>query len=243
MPASLLPKASAFDPKAFAAAIDKEVASLAEGEFNLNKGYARLAGMLVRFKAAEVWRELGHSSFNSYLLSIQERFGRSAKQLYVYIGVAEYLLPTISEANLNLMGVTKAEALARASKKAGRAVTPELLSAALDGKIGVQEIKALAHQAYNLPAGELPKGTWQDFGGAFLTVEERKVFVDAVKVTTRVLGLGNDIPDWVKRKNIILAWAAEFSGTWAAEAYGEGMGANREQRAGDAPVPDEESSC
>jgi hypothetical protein len=177
--------------------------------------------MLARFKKAEAWRELGHSSFNSYLLSIQERFGKSAKQLYMYIGAAEHLMSLAGEAGLDRMGITKAEALSRASRKAGKAVTPALLAAALDPKIGVQEIKAMAHTAYNLPEGELPKGNWFDFGGAYLTAEERKVFVEAAKIASRVLDLSKDTPDWLNRKKILLAWAAEFDGTYRAEVYGQ----------------------
>lgn len=222
--------------------IEYEVAALQEGEFSLNRGYARLARLLVVVKQSEAWRELKHSSFNSYLLSLQEKYGRSAKQLYVYIGAAEHLLPFVSEAQLDHMGVTKAEALARASRRANRPVTPELIAAALDDKIGVNELKGLAHQAFHLPAGELPKGSWQDFGGAFLDKDERADFLEAVRITSRILGLAKDLPDWVKRKRIILAWAQEFSGTWAAEVYGEqqGMGGDRAGGTGNPDLQNEE---
>lgn len=238
----LLPKAIPFDPQGFAAKIEQEMASLAAGEFNLNRGYAHLAGMLVRFKTAEVWREIGHSSFNSYLLSLQERYGRSAKQLYVYISAAEQLLSVVGEADLDRMGITRAEALARASKKAGKPVTRGLLAAALDDKVSVSELRGLAYREYNLPAGELPKGNWQDFGGAFLEPHERAIFTEAVKITARVLGLSKDLPDWIKRKKIILAWAQEFSGTYAAEVYGEGMGGDRRIGTGDQDIQIEEGS-
>ena len=231
---------------AFATTIEKEVEALAKGEFSLQRGYARLAGMLVRFKAAEVWRDIGHSSFNSYLLSLQEKYGRSSKQLYVYIAAAEQLLPLVGEANLDRMGITKAEALARASKKAGKPITAALLAAALDCKVGVNELKGLAHQEYNLPVGELPKGSWQDFGGAFLDPDEKKEFVEAVRIATSVLCLTKELPDWVKRKKIILAWAREFSGTWSAtvyeDQYEQGMGGDRAGGIGNQDLQNKEGS-
>ena len=225
---------------AFAAEIEKEVVGLAEGEFSLQRGYARLAGMLVRFKKAEVWRDIGHSSFNSYLLSLQEKYGRSSKQLYVYISAAEQLLPACGEADLDRMGITKAEALARASRKADKPVTAELLAAALDAKIGVNELKGLAHQAYNLPAGELPKGNWFDFGGAYLTAEERKIFVEAVKIAIRVLDLPKEMPEWLQRKRVLLAFASEFDGTYRRDVYGPGVGGDQQPGTSYPDLSDEE---
>ena len=220
--------------------VEYEVAALQQGEFRLNQGYARLARLLVVIKQSEAWRELKHPSFNSYLLSLQERYGRSSKQLYVYISAAEQLLSTVSEADLDRMGITKAESLARASRKAGKPVTPELLAAALDIKIGVNELRGLAHQVYNLPLGEHEKGNWFDFGGAFLTVDERRIFVDAVRIASRVLDLPKDMPDWLKRKKIFLAFAAEFDGTYRSEVYGEGMGGDRAGGTGDPDLQNKE---
>ena len=222
------------------AEITQEVVSLAEGEFSLNKGYARLAGMLARFKATEAWRDVGYSSFNAYLLSLQEKYGRSSKQLYVYIAAAEQLLPYASETDINRMGITKAEALARAAKKAGKPITAGLLAAALDAKIGVNELKGLAHQAYNLPAGELPKGNWFDFGGAYLTAEERKIFVEAVKIAIRVLDLPKEMPEWLQRKRVLLAFASEFDGTYRRDVYGPGVGGDQQPGTSYPDLSDEE---
>lgn len=210
-------------------AIEREAAAVVEGEFRLSRGYARLASLLAAFKHGQAWRELGFTSFNAYLVQLQDKYGRSSKQLYSYVSTAEKLLAqfgqgTLTVEQLDEIGITKAHELAAASKRAGKPITAELISAALDKAVGVTEIRALAHQTYNTTPGEMPKGAWFDFGGAFLTAEERKTFVDGVEITMRVLDVKKETPDWLKRKLIFLAWAQEFAGTYRADVYGEGMG-------------------
>lgn len=203
-------------------AIDAQVDMVATSEINLDRGYAALASLLARCKASEAWRVCGNcESFNGYLKSLQEKFHRSTKQLYAYVGVAEKLLGTITEKQLDQIGITKALEIKRASDRAQKSVTKEILEAALKEEVTVTEIRALCHQVYELQSSGLPLGTYFDFGGAYLSGEEKKVFVEAIQVAIRVLRLPKEMPDHVKRKKIFIAFAQEFAGTHSAEAYGK----------------------
>lgn len=213
---SLLPPVH--DALALNDAIEREASSLKVGEVNLNRGYARLAGMLVMFKLNEGWRETKHSSFNSYILGLSEKYGRSPQQLYAYVSAAEKLLPVIGEAGLDRMGISKAQELIRAAKHAKMSIPQGLIEAALDDRNGVAEMRALAHQTFELK-GEAPKGKYLDIGGFYADDEQHKTFVEAVKISMRKLNLPTEMPDWKKRQLIILFWAQEICGTYAAEVY------------------------
>lgn len=201
-------------------AIHTEVATALRGERFLDRTYAKLAGLLALFKRTEAWRALGFTSFNRYLISLQEQSGRSVQQLYSYTAAAE-ALPTVSEADLNRIGVTKAFELAKAAKRAGKPVTAELIAAALDESNGANEIRAIAHRVYELPKDTFPKGTWFDVGGFYASSEFRKLFHDTFDITVALLGLEPTAPAWYKLYRVLEAWAQEFYGTHAAEVNGE----------------------
>lgn len=199
--------------------IESEAAGILQNELNLNHGYARLAGLLVVFKLNEAWRDLGHGSLNAYILTFAERLGRSPQQIYAYIDVAERLLPMIGEERLNLLGISKASELVRASKKSKKNITIELVTEAIAPRVTVAQVRALAHKTFEL-GGELPKGKYVDIGGFYVDDESHQTFVDAVKVSMRVLNIPKEMPEWQQRQKIIMFWAQEVLGTYAAEVYG-----------------------
>lgn len=199
--------------------IETEVVLVVANEFKVSRGYAKLARLLSLFKLNESWRELGHSSFNSYLLTLKEKYNRSSQQLYAYVAVAEKLLPLVGEEALDKMGVTKATAIVKAASKAKKNIPQELIDLALDEKIDVEQIRAFAFKLFELN-GEQPKGKYQDFGGAYLDEEEQKTFREAVLVTKCFLNIPSEAPDWLQRKRIIMAWAQEFLGSYSADVYG-----------------------
>jgi hypothetical protein len=207
-------------------AIYGELKQIIPTEASLERGYARLGGLLAAFKSCEGWRGLNgadgqpYPNFDAFMLELRERYNRGRTQLYQFCSVAEKLLPMISADTLDEMGISKATEIKRAiGGVPGRAVTPEILEAARNPKVTIKQLRAILADAFNI-TDERPAGQWFDFGGAYLTPDERKAFVDAVKVTTAILGLKNDVPDHIQRKEIFLAWAAEFEGTHAAEVYG-----------------------
>lgn len=205
--------------QALRAEIEMEVAAVVANEFKVSRGYAKLARLLSLFKLNESWRELGHSSFNSYLLTLKEKYNRSSQQLYAYVAVAEKLLPLVGEEALDKMGVTKATAIVKAASKAKKNIPQELIDLALDETTDVEQIRAFAFKLFELN-GEQPKGKYLDIGGFYVDDEQRATFNDAVRISIRVLGLPPEMPDWQKRQLIIMFWAQEINGTYAADAYG-----------------------
>lgn len=217
---AIIPATSLTSGQRLAAEIESEVVAVVADEFSVSRRYAKLARLLSLFKLNEGWRDAGHASFNSYLLTLKEKYNRSTQQLYAYVQVAEKLLPLIGEAALDKMGVTKATEIVKAAGKAKRNIPQELITAALDDSTGVHEVRALAHKLFELDGSPMPKGSYLDIGGFYVDDEQRAIFNDAVRISIRVLGLPPEMPDWQKRQRIILFWAQEINGTYAADAYG-----------------------
>lgn len=207
--------------------VEREAALLKSGEINLLKGYAKFARLLVMVKFNESWREAGHSSLNAYILTLSERYGRKPQTIYAYISVAEKLLPLAGEEGLDKMGITKAMEIVRGANKAKKDISRELVMAAMKDEVTVDEVRALVHKFFELN-GEMPKGKFIDVGGFYADEEQYKTFVEAVKISMRVLNLPQEMPDHVKRMRIIMFWAQEINGTYAAEVYGEqGLGGTK----------------
>lgn len=211
------------DAQELAKAIDQMAAAICESEQKLDHSYAGLGILLTRVKTTEAWRPLEFHSFAAYLATLRDRFGRKQSQLYAYTEVAERLLPIAGEEGLNQMGVSKALTLAHASRRAGRAVTPELLAAALDDKVTVKELKAQAFETYQLAPDANVKGVWVDFGGAYLEPSEKKEVEDFFELAERLLEQKAAQPDWAKRKDALLAAVREFVGTHSVDVYGPGI--------------------
>lgn len=195
--------------------IEQEAASISSSEAKLSSQYAKFASMLVMFKLNEGWRGT-HTSLNSYILDLSRRYGRSTQQLYAYITVAEHLLPSIGEEGMNLLGIGKASELVRASRRTKKPITKELIAEVSKPEVTVAQVRAITHQAFEL-GGELPKGKFVDIGGFFADEEEHRTFVDAVKVSMKLLNIDKALPEVIQRKKIILFWAQEILGTYQAE--------------------------
>lgn len=195
-------------------------------EAELEHSYVRLGSLLAAFKAGEHWRGLiaatgqPYPNFDAFMLELRDQYNRGRTQLWAYLSVAEKLLPVIPADTLDEMGISKAQEIKRALSVVGRKITPEILAAAVDPKVTIKELRAVLAVAFNITDDTRPTGTWFDFDGCFFEPDERKEFVDAVKVTTALLGLKKEIPAHVQRKEVFLAWAREFFGTHATEVYG-----------------------
>lgn len=200
--------------------VEREASFLQAGEINLLKGYAKFARLLLLVKLNEGWREAGQSSFNAYVLTLSEKYGRSPQQLYAYIAVAEKLLPICGEEGLDAMGISKAQEIVKAARRAKKEIPTSLIAEAILDSTTVAQIRALAHQTFEL-GGERSKGKYVDLGGFYADPEQHKTFTEAVKISMRVLNITPEMPEWQQRMRIILFWAQEICGTYAADVYGE----------------------
>lgn len=187
--------------------------------FALDQSWTRVGVLLVQFKACEGWRPLGYGCFDDFMEELKVKFKRGRTQLWGYLGVAETLLPTIGAAKLEQMGISKALELKRAMKKLeGKPLPQALIDAALDSAKTTKELRGDIGVALNLT--EEPSGTWFDLDGFFMTKEEREEFKEAIKATVTLLGLKKDLPEHIRRKEIIMSWMREWYGTHAAEVNG-----------------------
>ncbi len=189
--------------------------------FALDQSFVRVGVLLAEFKAKEFWRAYPdlYKTFDDFISELKIKFKRGRTQLYSYLTVAEVLLPTIDAEKLEQMGISKALELKRAMKKLeGKPLPSVLLDAALDSTKTTKELRGTIGQALNLLPDE--KGAWFDWGGSFLSKEERDFMKEAFHVTIALLGLKQDVPEHIQRKAIFKAWAEEFYGTHSPEFYG-----------------------
>ena len=223
---TLDPKTGCTDANAVEAALAKRTSIYNELEgtsaacFALEQSWVRLGLMLSEFKAREHWRPLGYTTFDDFISELKDRFKRGRTQLYSYLGVAEQLLPVVSAEKLEAMGISKAQELRRTLKLlAGKPLPPELVDAALQSDKTAKELRVDIGAALNFTPEE--KGTWFDFGGCFLLPDERKEFREAVQATEGILEISSNIPDHIRRKEVILTWMREWYATWSPEFYGK----------------------
>ncbi len=197
--------------------------------FKLEQSWIRLGVMLSEFKAAEDWRPLGYTTFDDFMDELRARFNRGRTQLYGYLSVAEHLLPIISAEKLEEMGIAKALELKRAKKALdGKPLPQALIDSALGNNAETgkpttaKELRGEIGKALNLEPETA--GTWMDLDGFFMDKTERAEFKEAFLATEGVLGLTRELPDHIRRKEVILTWMREWFGTHAAEFYGPQKG-------------------
>lgn len=201
------------------ARIYTELAGATEGAFQLEQSWMRLGKMLSDFKANEYWRDLGYQTLDEFMLELRERFQRGRTQLWGYMGVAEKLLPSMSAETLEEIGISKALELKRAMKKLdGKEIPAEIIEAAKDRKVTGKELRGMIGKALHLAPDD--KGTWFDLDGFFMTPDERAEFKEAFKASEGLLALSKELPDHIRRKEVILTWMREWFGTHATEFYG-----------------------
>lgn len=204
--------------------IQAELEEVNRQETLLKRGYVRLGCWLSETRQNEYWRLWGFGSFGKFMTDLRERYEKGRTQLFHYTSVVEKLLPHISEADLETMGISKAIVLKNTVARTSVNVDAETVATACDPHVTEQGLKAFVHTRYDLPPGEKPKGTWFDFGGFFLEADERAEIRRAMEVAEKVdPPVAVDLPDWARRKEILLRFAREFLGTYE-EAVRRGEG-------------------
>ncbi len=198
------------------ALIYQQLDATSTSEAALQQSWLRLAAMMLQYKTSKQWEADGFETFDAFMHTLRVRYSRGRTQLSNYLAVAEYFLPTIDSKTLEAIGISNALEMRRLSKAAGKPVPEEIVLAAKD--LSAKELRARLAQAFHIQ--DVPKGAWFDFSGTYFSPEERKEFVDAVKVAMMVLGIKPNVPDHIARGEIFLAFAREFFATYAAEAYG-----------------------
>jgi len=209
-PEILGPEIDVFDDEAetINSDINGLLTSIKNHELSLASNYVKLGRLLLRVQQERYWEGWGHSSFGQYIDSLRDYLDRARSQIYAFVAVADKLLPYVREQDLDSMGISRAQELARFVKQSGLKVPQHLLEAALDSKVKIGQLKIQVSEALHIK-GEI-QGTWWDpfGGGAYFTPDEKKEVQQAQELARR--DIQTDLPDHQQRKEIILAWAREF---------------------------------
>lgn len=197
------------------------LANAALNEVALEASWMRLGAMLATFEHDETWRELGYTSFPTFMDELRVKYNRGRSALWGYMTAAKSLLPYYTPQQLEGLGISKAREIRWAVDKTKAALPQAIMDAAVLPGTTTRELRALIGQTLCLPDDREP-GTWFDFGGTYFTPEEKKEFKDAVRVAIAQLKVKPGTPEHIQRKEIFLAWAREYFGTWAHEVDGPG---------------------
>lgn len=190
------------------------VAKLAAAEGQLELGYAKLAHALADISEHRHWMGT-YKSFGEFVDHISNTYNLGKSQLYSYMAAARDLGDSVTEDQLNTMGISKALTL-RTAKNSTGTVDPTVLTAALDSKVTVKDMKKLLYDAGTITRPE--DGTWcnLDFS-CYYTPEERATVDDACKSARREdPPISESIPEHMQQKEILLRFAMSFLSTCAA---------------------------
>ena len=202
--------------KALLSKVDRLLESARSGMDNLSRTYVEIGVALDAVENAKAWLLVARS-YDSYIKDhCEPKFGKSRTQLYNYRSVAKNLLPHMPADKLLEIGISKAQPLAQYVKHAGK-LSSGLLAAAENPEVGVEEFRAsIAESRHDKPE----KGKWYDFGGAFLTADE-KIEMDAgLERSETIETLPEDCPDWMIRKIVMQRLVAEFLSTYPCTENG-----------------------
>lgn len=189
--------------------MEHTIDSIRSGELKLATSYAKLGSLLLRVKARQFWLTWGYKSFGQYIDDLRGKIGRQRSQLYNVVSVAERLLPSVSESDLEKIGITRANELSRWAKYSGKRVSQELLDIALDPTKSVEDLHVAVLEKLN-QKGE-SKGTWWDWGGCYLESDERKEVNQAIELAKNTEPeVDRNLPDHCQRREVILRFAREY---------------------------------
>jgi hypothetical protein len=191
----------------------------------LESNFVQLGQKLSIVERERYWIGWGFKGFSAYLRSIAPRVNRGRTQLYNCVGIAQDLLPFITESTLSEIGISKAAVLRR-MLQTGKRPSPELITLAAEAT--QEELEAAIAKECGEAVPDEP-GTWFSYGGAYLTEEQRAEFLRVVNLVVRAASIpvGYTIDDWNKvpspfKREIFFCLGAEFlSGPYEAEVTGE----------------------
>lgn len=186
------------------------------GEIHLATNYVQLGNQLLNVRSNKYWVALGHKNFGEYIGSVKDRIQIGRTQLYLYISTVEKLLPSVTEAQLNQMGISKAVELQRVVSQTNTQPTQELIDFALDPNHTRENVKGEVYKLLNI---QTPTDTGIYFElGCYVTKEEQEEIQRGLDVATKVDPvIPNDWPENNRNKEILLRLIREFLGTYESE--------------------------
>lgn len=195
---------------------------LAAAENMLEKGYAQLAFLLEDVAEQRHW--IGtYDSFGDFVEHISATYSVGKSQLYNYRAAARDLEGAVTPEQMDTMGISKALALREGRNSMG-SVPENIITAAMDPKVTVKDIRKLLFDAGHVTAPE--EGTWMDLDySCYVTDEERKEINDAANAARHMdPPIQESLPVFVQRKEILLRFAREFLAAYADDVVEGGRG-------------------
>ena len=180
---------------------------------HLHKNFIQIGIALLEVDKSRAWTLRAKSS-DQYIKDCEGRFGKGRTALYGFKSVAENLLPHVSEQKLLEMGISKAQPLAQYIKQKGGKLPERLVNKAIDPQIGVEQFRAeIAETLHEKPES----GKWYEFlAGFYVTPEEKAEFERAISAAKAQIELPENCSEWLERKLVAQAMAAECLSSWGA---------------------------
>jgi len=169
------------DLVALAFELDEIIERIQKGETHLAKSYVSLGIVLFKIRSKRSWAD-EFKSFGDFIESVKERIKIGRTQIYQYVSTVEKLLPSMSETDLEAVGISKAIELQRIVLATGNRPPKELVDKALDPCTTREEIKGAVFELLNVKS-QAEKGTYRDLGGFYATEDEWKEVSDAFTAT------------------------------------------------------------
>lgn len=196
--------------------IDQLASLIQTQERTVSSSWVRLGSLAHKVRQKKYWQVYGHHSFGAFVASLEPKIKRKRSQVYLCITVVETLGSQISENELEEMGISRANELKKYVKQSGKLVPGTLLQTALDPEKDVDNLRAEVADALHKSPDE--KGKWYDFGGFYVSNDEKLLIddtVDLAKTTDPVIP--HDIPEHAQKKEVMLRFCMEYQST-----YGKG---------------------
>lgn len=196
--------------------IDSVASEISSGEHTISSRWVRLGSLVHQVRQKKYWDAYGYHSFGSYVASLEPKIKRKRSQVYLCVGVIETLGSQVSEANLETMGISKANELKKYVKESGKIVSDDLLQAALDPEVDIDKLKAAVADALHKSPDE--KGSWLDLGGFYVTDDERKLILETLELAKNIDPVvPHDIPEHAQKKEAVLRLVMEFQSTYGGQ--------------------------
>ena len=211
-PASEIEVFSAAD-RLDAALVREEIEGLLDSiqahQIRLATNYVQLGAAMLKAQDRKLWIDWEFRSWGSFVVYVCKKIGRERSQLYAVVSTTQLLLSSVSENDLNAIGISKAQELARFVKQSGRSVPDSLLELAKNETTTVEQLHAAVLEELH-EKGE-SKGKWHEFGGFYCTTDEWKEIEQARRAAMAVdPPIPDTDPDHVIRREVVLKWAREF---------------------------------
>lgn len=204
--------------------IDSLLDQINSHELRLDGKRMRLGFLLREAEVSGKWKDWGFERLSLYIAYVGNKINRQKSQVYAILSVATDLHDHISEEALEEIGITKAQELRRFVKEGRRldVVIPDsdltLAQYAALPKVTAAQLRVQVNRI--LHCEEAPRGPWYDFGGCYLTPDERKTWERAEELALKFTDVKLESSEHELRRAARLAIAQEVIGSWEPQMNG-----------------------